>query len=493
MAFFRREKASDLLDKFDAVNKTQGIIEFDLNGNILTANELFLSLVDYDLHEIVGKHHSIFISDDYASSPEYKAFWNNLNLGKADTGLYKRFGKNKKEVWLQASYNPLLSKSGKPYKVIKFAMDVTQRRVEAIEQDAQVAAFSQVMAMISFAPDSTILDANENLTNTLGYELSEIVGQKHSMFVDPTYRSSDEYSDFWDDLRNGEAKKGRFQRVGKGGNVVWIEGSYNPVVDPTGKLIKIVKIASDITSQVALFDNLKNLIDVNFAEIDRAVDLSLDKANTAADAALLTEGNIQTVASASEELAASIHEITSSMSHSQNETYNAVTQTNAASDATGRLADAAASMSGIVTLIQNIAGQINLLALNATIESARAGDAGKGFAVVANEVKNLASQAANATDQISQEIEKVQSVSNEVVVALGNVGTTISSVQEHVTATSSAVEEQSAVTQDMSANMQGAASAVEAISASVQEIRDAVTSVREVVAQTREAAEVLTR
>lgn len=313
------------------------------------------------------------------------------------------------------------------------------------------------------------------------------------MFVEPAYAASKDYAEFWDKLRAGEFQAAQFKRIGKGGREVWIEASYNPILDPDGKPYKVVKFATDITRQVELLASLKQLIDQNFTEMDDAIRQTSLQTEAASRAAGETLGNVQMVASAAEELAASVSEISQSMTMSRNASDGAYDRVTAAGGATQKLADAVLSMGGIVSLIQNIAGQINLLALNATIESARAGDAGKGFAVVANEVKNLANQAARATEQISSEIQAVQAVSDNVVGALGDIRTSIESVKEYVAATASAVEEQSAVTRDMSANMQNASTSVSAISQAINEISAAATQSEQAIAKTKEAASVLAR
>jgi len=327
----------------------------------------------------------------------------------------------------------------------------------------------------------------------IGYSLAEIQGKHHSVFVDPSYRNSRDYEDFWAKLRRGEYQAAQYKRIGKGGKEVWIEASYNPVFDLNGKPWKVVKFSTDITQQVALLAKLKTLIDVNFSEIDGAIEQSSSQAMHASSAAEETSSNVQTVAASAEELAASISEISDSMSKSQAATDAAVQQVVGAVQATQHLSEAAIAMGGIVGLIQNIAGQINLLALNATIESARAGEAGKGFAVVANEVKNLANQAARATDQITKEIEGVQTISADVVRSLDGIRQSIDTVRSFVVSTASAVEEQSAVTRDMSSNMQNASMAVTTVNGNIASIAAAVQQAGSAVAKTKEAAQVLAR
>jgi PAS domain S-box-containing protein len=366
-------------------------------------------------------------------------------------------------------------------------------RLLNLDYAAKFAAVNKSQAVIEFTVNGDILSANENFLKAMGYDLDEIQGKHHGMFVEPDYRSSLDYAKFWERLRAGEFQAGQYKRIGKHGRQVWIEGAYNPIFDQTGKVSKVVKFATDITAQMDLLANLKTLIDQNFGEIDGAVERSAAEARSASLAADETSSNVQMVAASAEELAASISEISQNMAKSRSATDNAFDRAVAAGQSTEKLTNAAQAMNGIVGLIQNIAGQINLLALNATIEAARAGEAGKGFAVVASEVKNLANQAAKATEQISREIDGVQSTSGEVVTALDTIRDAIGTVREHVTVTASAVEEQSAVTMSMSSNMQSASAAVSTVSTNVKEISSAVHQAAQAVTKTKDAAKVLVR
>jgi methyl-accepting chemotaxis protein len=490
---FSSKKTSEIEAKLAALDRVQAIIEFDLSGNILAANENFLATVGYTLAEIVGKHHSMFVEPAYKDSAEYRSFWDALRRGEFQAAQYRRVGKGGREVWIEASYNPVLGRDRKPYKVVKFATDITRQKAEDADRAGQIAAIGKAQAVIAFSLDGVILDANENFLSAVGYTLAEIVGKHHSMFVEPAHKDSAEYRSFWTSLKRGEYQAAQYKRVGKGGREVWIQASYNPIFDASGRPTRVVKFATDITAQVKLLTELRRLIDHNFAEIDQAVVRSSGEAAAAVGSARDTSGNVQTISAATQELAASVAEISASISRSRAATDSAFEQASAAGDFTRRLSDAASAMGGIVGLIQDIAAQINLLALNATIESARAGEAGRGFAVVAQEVKNLAGQAAKATEQIGAEIDGVQRIADQVVGALVSIRGSVETVRDHAVATSAAVEEQSAVTSDMSRNMQDAARAVEAISDNMAAISASVTQVSAAVATTREAAKVLAR
>jgi methyl-accepting chemotaxis protein len=491
MLSLRRNSEADA--KLAALNRVQAVIEFNLDGTIITANENFCGAVGYSLAEIAGKHHGMFVDPAYRESDEYRKFWSTLAKGEFIAAQFKRFGRGGKEIWIEASYNPLIGRDGKPYRVVKFATDITRQKLEDADRVGQISAIRKAQAVIEFTLDGVILEANENFLGAVGYSLAEIKGQHHGMFVDPAYRQSAEYTAFWASLKRGEYQAAQYKRFGKGKKEIWIQASYNPIMDASGRPYKVVKFATDITDQVKLLENLRTMIDRNFGEIDLAVAKSTGESNAAIGATQSTTENVQSVAAASEELAASVQEISQSMSKSRVVTDSAFEQATAAGAFTKKLTDAASAMTGITNLIQNIASQINLLALNATIESARAGDAGRGFAVVAQEVKSLANQAAKATEQITSEINGVQNISTDVVAALESIRDSIGTMRDHVIATVAAVEEQSALSRDMSQNMHKAAQQVEQISTNVTSISAAVTQVSDAVSTTREAARVLAR
>jgi len=239
----------ELRGQVAAINKAQAVIEFDLAGIVLAANDNFLSALGYTLDEIKGRHHSMFVDPAFRESAEYKQFWRNLNEGKFQAAEYKRIGKGGKEIWIQASYNPIFDANGKPYKVVKFATDITGAKLKNADYQGQIAAIGKTQAAIEFNLDGSIVDANENFLKTLGYTVEEIKGRHHSMFVEPAYRESIEYKQFWRDLNEGKYQTGEYKRIGKGGKVVWISGSYNPIFDLNGKPFKVVKFATNITGR----------------------------------------------------------------------------------------------------------------------------------------------------------------------------------------------------------------------------------------------------
>ncbi len=493
LGLVRPAAASEAIATLKALERSQAMIEFAPDGVVLTANQKFLELMGYSLAEIRGKPHSMFVDPAYRASPEYAQFWQKLGRGEYQAAQFRRIAKDGREIWIEASYNPILGRNGKPFKVVKFATDVTQRKTEFANLNGQVEAINKSQASIEFTLDGVVLTANQKFLDLTGYSLAEIQGKRHSMFVDPAHAASTEYRQFWEKLRRGEYQAGQFKRIGRGGQEVWIEASYNSILDLNGKPFKVVKFATDITAQMQMLANFKTLLDHNFAEIEGAVRLSSSQADLASGAVHTTSGTVQTMAASAEELAASVREISDMMLRSKAAADSATTQAAMADKATQSLTAMSTSMGGIVTVISGIAQQINLLALNATIEAARAGDAGRGFAVVASEVKNLAQQAAQATGQISTEISALQSVTKGVVESLAAIVSAIQLVQQFVTGTASSVEEQSAVTQQMSQGMQTASLAMVGINDNMTEITAAVTQVAHAMGDTRKSASVLVR
>lgn len=231
----------------NALDRSQAVIEFTLEGKILHANKNFLDVTGYSLNEIIGRHHSIFVERKEASSPAYKAFWEKLGNGEFDTGKYKRVTKAGDDIWIQAAYNPILDGNGKPFKVVKFATDITQTEITTNENSAKISAISRSQAVIEFELDGTIITANDAFLSVMGYTREEIVGKHHRMFAHEDFAKSSEYHHHWERLRNGEFIEGKFERVSKDGKEVWIQASYNPLFDLDGKPYKIVKYASDVT------------------------------------------------------------------------------------------------------------------------------------------------------------------------------------------------------------------------------------------------------
>ena len=442
----RKLAVAETRGQIDAINRTQAVIHFDLDGRILWANDLFLGVMGYAAAEVLGRHHSIFMLPGEAEAEAYAAFWAALRRGEALAAEFRRIARDGREVWIRATYTPILDPLGRPIKVVKYATDITEDRRRAADFAGQIEAIGRSQAVIAFAMDGTILDANALFLDVMRYRIEEVRGRHHSIFVAPEETQDPSYAAFWDRLRAGEAMAGEYGRRRRDGSQVWIQATYTPILDAAGKPFKVVKYATDVTRQV-------------------------EARQRAAHSTGATLRNVEAVAAAVEQMTGSVQEIARSMADSRRLVQDMDERARTADAATRRLTDATRSMDSIVQLIGAIASQISLLSLNATIESARAGEAGKGFAVVAAEVKALAAQTTGATRRISAEIADMQSAATDVVTALDTIGRALGDIQDAVTATASAVEEQSAVTTDIAANLQVAS---DGVSGMARDLLDAV-------------------
>ncbi|MEI4473947.1 methyl-accepting chemotaxis protein [Frigidibacter sp. MR17.24] len=486
----------DNRSKVDALSRTMAVIEFDLKGTILAANSHFLDATGYRLDEIVGKHHRMFMPPGEADRPDYAKFWNDLGAGASFSGQVRRRTKSGEICWLEATYETLLDPEGCPFKVVKYAFDITANKNREAECDAKLASIEMVQAVIEFDAQGKILRANDRFCQTMGYSEAEILGKQHVMFVDEAYARSPDYAKFWEDLRAGVPQAREFKRIGKNGRVVFIEASYNPIRDASGRVVKVVKFAVDTTIfqtaltevgaaldrvsqgdlraeittdlgpleklRIAFNGTISKLRDIIGSVAANASDLGQEAQAIAAGSTELSR-RTEMQAATLEQSAAALEELSGSISGTTELTHSAraeieetareaktsaeiVDQTVQAMTA---IAEASRQISSIAGVIDDIAFQTNLLALNAGVEAARAGEAGRGFAVVASEVRALAQNSAGAAREISgllvaseKRVAEGVTMVNRAGGALQNIMQRVDSVTGKMEAISSAASEQ---------------------------------------------------
>jgi methyl-accepting chemotaxis protein len=579
-----------------AINRSQAVIEFQTDGTVISANENFLKTTGYTLAEIKGRHHSMFCDPEYVASEEYKAFWQRLNHGEFDAGEYRRVGKGGREVWIIASYNPILDKNGKVQRVVKFATDVTAAKAELkvrtdimnmtsivseanlkgdilsvnekfIETskysreellgkphnttrhpdmpkevfkemwntigrgkmfrgivknrakdgtpyyvDAVIApilgengkpkkylgvryditvneierqnmkgvirAIDASFAYIEFDTEGNVLACNKNFQGAMGYTEEEAKGKHHRVFCEPAYAASAEYSTFWPELKSGKSKSGVFRRVTRSGKEIWLQAVYSPVTDETGRVVKVVKVATDVTEQQKMIASIQETastlasasaeLTATATEMSDTASKTSKESESASAAAEQVYRGVQTVATNMEEMVASIKEIGRSTSESAQMAKTTLSKAQQSNAIVTKLGASSQEIGDVIKVISSIAQQTNLLALNATIEAARAGEAGKGFAVVANEVKELAKQTAKATDDITYKIGAIQNDTKSAVEAIGGISEAVEKLNSLSTVVATAVEEQNATTSEISRVVVESKKGVESIAGTVK-------------------------
>lgn len=364
----------------DALRESVAVIEFDPNGVIQDANSHFLAAVGYSLDQIKGQHHRMFCTTELASSREYQSFWPSLANGKAKAGQFERIDANNNVLWLEATYFPVKNETGQVYKVVKIAADITKEHLELNNKNAVLAALEKSLATIEFTPDGTILTANQNFTSTVGHELRNIVGKKHRMFCFDDFYN--ENPNFWGQLASGEFKSGRFQRKHANGESLWLEATYNPIFDDNGKVIKVIKFATDITANIRRNE-----------AIHQTAEMAAATSEQTAQIAKQGLGNLESAVETSQSISAEVTSLSEFISKLNTQSQN---------------------IGQIVNTIKEIADQTNLLALNAAIEAARAGEQGRGFAVVADEVRQLAARTGQSTSEISDVVSMNTTLTSDV-------------------------------------------------------------------------------
>lgn len=416
-----RARNAEFVGKVTAIERSQAVIEFDLTGKVLSANPNFLAVFGYELDEVVGQPHRMFCTEEFGASMGYREFWEKLGRGEYDTNEYRRKRKDGKEIWIQATYNPILNSHGQPYKVVKFALDVTEIKESSAERQGKVNAIDRAQAVIEFDMAGNILDANANFLKSLGYSLQELRGQHHRIFCEEEYVRSTAYREFWHDLSQGQFFSGRFMRLSKFGQHIWIQATYNPVFDSDGKPYKVVKFATDITQQVELEEAIEaktRAMDASVQNLMSAISYVAQSTDQATDLARLTR---EQASQGSETLVR-------------------------AAEAMTMIGKSAEDIQDIIQVISEIASQTNMLAFNAAIEAARAGEHGLGFSVVADEVRKLAEKSSQATKEINKLIlETVSRIKSGSEISL-SAGSAFEQIVKGVNETTVAIDSINAAT-----------------------------------------------
>ena len=361
-------------------------IEFDIKGYVLDASSDFLAAIKYRLEDVKGQHHRMFCDESYVNHASYANFWNELSAGHIKSGTFKRLNSLKEEIYIEATYIPIVE-NNQVVKIIKIAFDVTQKQHELNLYKSVYNSLDQSMAVIEFKTDGTIIQCNANFEQAMKCRSNDVAGQHHRIFCDQKFY--DEHPNFWQQLSSGKNLSNTYKRYKLNGEVIYIEASYNPILNLEGKVYKVIKFARDVTDTVLRNEAIKQAAEMSFSTAEETAHISV-------------EGN-------------------NFLSSTIEKSNNVMLSVNEATAILDKFKQQEDHINSILTEIQNIAEQTNLLALNAAIEAARAGEAGRGFSVVADEVRNLSKKTKEATENINEVMKKSNELSKSVIDNIQNI------------------------------------------------------------------------
>ena len=487
--------------QINAIDEHFAVISFSPDGIILDANQNFLNALAYSENEILGKHHKMFCDSKLINSKEYSDFWDNLKKGNVQTSEFKRIRKDGKSIFIQASYTPIRDSSGKVYKVIKFAQDVTAKKLEDLYYKGQIEAIGKSQAIIEFDMNGTILNANDNFLNTIGYSLDEIKGKHHSMFCEESYKNSDEYKDFWKKLNDGKYDAGQYLRIGKNNKQVWIRATYNPILDIDDKPFKVVKYATDITLRKNMMfniqDNVKKL-NKSLNHLSNASNSMSNDAETSMNGSQEVSVSIEQMNQAVNDLSEKIESMLSSITSIADAATNgekialgAREQSKSTSSAIIKLNQESSKIGETINLITQIAFQTNILSLNAAVEAATAGEAGRGFAVVAAEVRNLATRSNEAAKEITSAIESIQSLVKNSLESINNIDSTIEEISSMSSNISKSIIDQKTISNQLASTALQTSKGLNEITNSMINVSKSTQNTRNEAIETKDASDEL--
>ena len=512
----------------ESIEATQARIVFAPDGSILDANTNFLDVMGYDLNECLGKNHRIFMHPAERASSDYVEHWRKLKEGRHVEGVFRRIAKSGANVWLHAAYYPIVDTNNKVIRIVKYGVDVTEAESKNAEYQGKLSAIELSQAIAEFTPDGDVISANGNFCKVMEYSPRDVEGRHHRVFVPPEQRESAAYKEFLQNFRAGKFQAARYERVTKSGRRVWLQATYNPILDAAGALSKIVEFATDVTDEVlaaerrerdqkrvvsALASGLQALSDGRFAaridedfpseyvqlrsDFNSALDTlsatikdvietaesvghgATGISEAAVDLSKRTEtqaATLEQTAAAVDEIAATVRESSENAAAANGRVADASAEAQKSGDVVKRAIDAmeaietsSSQISQIIGVIDEIAFQTNLLALNAGVEAARAGDAGRGFAVVAQEVRALAQRSSEAAKEIKGFIAESSEHVKVGVDLVGDAGDALVAIVDRVRGVSELVSLIATSTNEQSRSVTEVNSAMVQIDAATQQ------------------------